>query len=112
MASTPLSKRPRNAEPERFEDLNCVAECPDAILQGVVTVGEMLAARTGTPYFHGSIEDGKKNLRVYGFDASIREQLAEASGRAVILKHCEVKRQTTERGGGLQVRHVTRLNFC
>ena len=114
MASTPLRprasrKRPRNAEPECFEDLSCVAESSDAVVQGVINVGPMATGNSGTPYFHGSIADRKRKLRVFGFDTNIRKQLAEASGRAVVLKHCEVKPQVPERGGGLQVRYVASL---
>ena len=86
-----------------FEDLSCVAECSDAIIQGVVTVGPMNTAREGRNYFTGSITDGKRKLRVYGFDASIRRKLSASREKGVVLKQCEVKRQKLDHGDGLEV---------
>ena len=43
-------------------------------------------------YFHGEMADGRGKVRLYGFDDNIRKKLSEASGSAVILANCAVKK--------------------
>lgn len=99
-------KRPRS---ECLEDLSCVTESSDTNLQGVVSVGQMKTGKSGTSYFHGTITDEKRTLRVFGYDASVRdkilETIKESDGGGMVLKHCEVKRRKLERGDGLEVHY-------
>ena len=99
-------KRPLS---ECLEDLSCVTESSDANLQGVVTVDQMKIGKSGTSYFDGNITDEKRTLRMFGYDASVRdkilETIKESDGGGIVLKHCEVKRRKLERGDGLEVHY-------
>ena len=57
-------------------------------------LGDVLPIKTGKSisYSHGELIDGRGKVRLYGFDDNIRKRLSEASGSAVILTNCEVKR--------------------
>ena len=98
-------------EPDHFEDISCVTESSNAILQGVVFVTPMKkGSRKGTMYFDGTVSDDKGSLRVYGHDANARDKLsavitaAESCGKGVILQHCEVRlKRFRKQGNGLEV---------
>ena len=59
----------------------------------------------GTPYFDGKISDGRRKIRLFGFDNNTRKRLTEVSGSAIVLANCEVKKGRY--GDDYEVRVVT-----
>ena len=60
----------------------------------VAMLGEISPMKKGKhiSYFDGETTDGKAKVRLFGFDDNIRKRLSDASGSAVVLANCKVKR--------------------
>lgn len=70
-----------------------VSKC--ARVHGVVTsVSPMKLSESGkSRYFDGELSDGKRKVRVVGFDSKVREKLFDSHGKRepVVVSNCEVK---------------------
>lgn len=66
-----------------------------AKIHGVVTsVSPMKLSVSGkSRYFDGELSDGKRKVRVVGFDSKVREKLFDSLGKRepVVVSNCEVK---------------------
>jgi len=79
-------------------------------------LGEISPMKTGkgASYFDGKISYEKKKIRLYGFDSSVRKQLLEEDGKAVVLGNCDVKK--ARHGSDYEVitylsRAIMQINF-
>lgn len=63
-------------------------------LQICGVVGQISPMKKGksASYFDGEMSDGRGKVRLYGFDDNIRKRLLDASGSAVVLDNCHVKK--------------------
>ena len=89
-----MSKRPLK-ETEFADLMEVTSPSGNAKLHRVVMALSPIKTSGNTGYFDGEITDGKKRMRLYGFDSaeSIRRKLLEFNGTetAVALSKCEIK---------------------
>ena len=73
-------------------DLKDASDSTELQICGVV--GEISPMKRGksASYFDGEMMDGKAKVRLFGFDDNIRKRLSDASGSAVVLGNCQVKK--------------------
>ena len=71
----------------------------------VSDLSPMKKARSGIEYFDGILSDGRRNMRLYGFDSAVRRKLEDrwnSSTGSVTLNNCEVTRSKMD-GSQLEV---------
>jgi len=98
---------------DEFESLNEVHACKSAKVHGVLTsVSPMKSNRAGTTkYFDAQLTDGKKPLRIVGFDTKLHQRLVDfyESKDAVALTNCEIKEGKYSSALELVLRKSTQL---
>ena len=82
-------------EDDEFENVSEMRVTKCAKVHGILSsLSPMKSNAKGTTkYFHGELTDGKKKLRVVGFDAKVHQKLCSFRERneAVVMSNCEVK---------------------
>ncbi len=88
---------------KEYDDVSSIDQASqNATIHGVVAAvsPQMLTSKSGKNYFDGSLTDGKKKIRLVGFDEEKRARLAafRTKKEAVALQNCQVKpsRDSTE----------------
>ena len=81
------------AKRERVDVSDITKSSSSISISGVVTAISPMKKSKRSPYFDGSISDSKSSIRLFGFDPTVRDRLAnfESSGVPVVLDKCEVK---------------------
>ena len=89
-----MSKRPHK-ETEFANVEEVTSPSGNAKVHGVIMSLSPIKTKGTTGYFDGEITDGKKKMRLYGFDSAdgVRRKLLEYNGteKAVALSKCEIK---------------------
>ena len=88
------------------DDVSSVdAPSPNAKIHGVLTTLSPMKKSRTCQYFDGELSDGKKHMRLFGFDSarSVRRKLEEFQGKdaTIALSNCEVKR--SRQGDSLEI---------
>ena len=96
MASGPSSrKRLFESECDEFEEVSSLSSPTKfAKIHGVLaSISPMKKSKGGCCYFDGSLTDGKKSIRVVGFDTKNQQKLAhfKNKNKPVAIVNCEVK---------------------
>lgn len=79
-----------------IEEFDCVSE-QHVTKRNVVSVISPMKKAKNCAYFDWELTDGKKSIRLFGFDSSVRRKLEESykskegAGGSVTLCNCEVK---------------------
>ena len=86
----------RKLEVTEFDDVSSVdAPSRNAKIHGILTALSPMKKSRTCQYFDGELSDGKKNMRLFGFDSArgVRRKLEELQGKdaTITLSNCEVK---------------------
>ena len=88
----------RTPQKRLFEDLSSIEPSTASVHCNIETLSPIKKAKTGTSYFDGVLTDGKRKVRIIGFDEKTQEKLSTFHTKKEVVKldNCFIKKSRSD----------------